>query len=53
MLVGGSCGVVVAPANHHDSPFRRPTLEMLSRFGSELPEVITVHLDVGDDYSKI
>ena len=30
-------GVVVAPANRHDSPLLEPTLERLSRFGFDLP----------------
>lgn len=42
-------GCVIAPANRHDSPFLRPTLEKLSRFGLALPERITVHLDAGYD----
>jgi hypothetical protein len=42
-------GTVVAAANRHDSPLLRPTLEMLSRFGFDLPERITVHLDAGYD----
>ncbi|MCT1803898.1 IS5 family transposase [Kocuria carniphila] len=42
-------GTVVAPANRHDSPLLRPTLETLSRFGFDLPERITVHLDAGYD----
>lgn len=48
-------GCVVAPANRHDSPFLRPTLERLGRFdtghglGGGLPEQITVHLDAGYD----
>jgi hypothetical protein len=45
-------GCVVAPANRHDSPFLRPTLEKLSRFGLNLPEQITVHLDAGYDSAK-
>lgn len=49
-------GCVVAPANRHDSPFLRPTLEKLGRFdeglGFGLPEQITVHLDAGYDSSK-
>ena len=45
-------GCVVAPANRHDSPLLRPTLEKLSRFGFWLPEQITVHLDAGYD-SKV
>lgn len=42
-------GMVLAPANRHDSPLLRPTLECLSRFGFDLPERITVHLDAGYD----
>jgi transposase len=42
-------GCVIAPANRHDSPFLRPTLEKLTRFGLALPEQITVHLDAGYD----
>lgn len=42
-------GTVVAPANRHDSPLLRPTLETLCRFGFDLPERITVHLDAGYD----
>ena len=42
-------GVVVAPANRHDSPLLEPTLERLGRFGFDLPEHITVHLDAGYD----
>ncbi len=42
---------VIAPANRHDSPFLRPTLEKLARFGLDLPERITVHLDAGYDSS--
>ncbi|MGY2746960.1 IS5 family transposase [Arthrobacter sp. UYCu723] len=42
----------VAPANRHDSPLLRPTLEGLSRFGFHLPEDITVHLDAGYDSAK-
>jgi transposase len=45
-------GVVVAPANCHDSPLLRPTLEELDRFGFDLPEQITVHLDAGYDSAK-
>lgn len=49
-------GCVVAPANAHDSPLLRPTLEQLSRFdlglGTGLPENITVHLDAGYDSTK-
>ena len=41
-------GVVVAPANRHDSPLLRPTLETLARF-DDLPDRITVHLDAGYD----
>ena len=52
LLVDGAgipLGTVVAPANRHDSPLLRPTLETLSRFGFDLPERITVHLDAGCD----
>ena len=42
-------GCVIAPANRHDSPFLRPTMEKLTRFGLALPEQITVHLDAGYD----
>ena len=46
-------GCMIAPANRHDSPFLRPTLEKLGRFetrlGVGLPEQITVHLDAGYD----
>jgi transposase len=46
-------GCVIAPANRHDSPFLRPTLEKLGRFetrlGTGLPDQITVHLDAGYD----
>ncbi|WP_336652903.1 MULTISPECIES: IS5 family transposase [unclassified Leucobacter] len=42
-------GVILAPANRHDSPLLRPTLECLRRFGFDLPEKITVHLDAGYD----
>jgi transposase len=45
-------GVVVAPANRNDSPLLAPTLEKLSRFGFDLPEQITVHLDAGYDNGK-
>lgn len=49
-------GCVIAPANRHDSPLLRPTLEKLARFneglGVGLPEQITVHLDAGYDSSK-
>lgn len=49
-------GCVVAPANRHDSPFLRPTLEKLGRFATRfeigLPDQITVHLDAGYDSTK-
>lgn len=45
-------GCVAAPANRHDSPLLRPTLEKLSRFGFHLPQRITVHLDAGYDSGK-
>lgn len=52
VLVDGAgipLGTVVAAANRHDSPLLRPTLETLSRFGFNLPQRITVHLDAGYD----
>ena len=49
-------GTVVSPANRHDSPLLRPTLETLgrfeTRFGVGLPDQITVNLDSGYDSSK-
>jgi transposase len=49
-------GCVSAPANRHDSPLLRPTLEKLGRFehqfGIGLPDHITVHLDAGYDNGK-
>lgn len=49
-------GCVAAPANCHDSPLLRPTLEKLRRFdeglGFGLPTDITVHLDAGFDSTK-
>lgn len=45
-------GVVAAPANCNDSPLLAPTLDTLARFGHDLPEQITVHLDAGYDNSK-
>ena len=45
-------GCVAAPANRHDSPLLRPTLEKLSRFGFHLPQQITVHLDACYDSAK-
>lgn len=45
-------GVVIAPANRPDSPLLRPTLETLRRFGLDLPQKITVHLDAGYDSAK-
>lgn len=59
LLVDGAgipLGCVAAPANCHDSPLLRPTLETLGRFelcfGVGLPEQITVHLDAGYDSAK-
>jgi transposase len=59
LLVDGAgipLGCVTAPANQHDSPLLRPTLETLGRFqpcfGVGLPETITVHLDAGYDSGK-
>lgn len=55
LLVDGNgipLGCVVAGANCHDSPLLGPTLDKLSRFGFDLPERITVHLDAGYDSGK-
>lgn len=43
---------MVAGANCHDSSLLAPTLEKLERFGFDLPERITVHLDAGYDSGK-
>ncbi len=59
-LLVDACGIplgcVVTPANRHDSPLLRLTLEKLGRFeryfGLGLPEAITVHLDAGYDSGK-
>jgi transposase len=45
-------GVVLAPANAHDSPLLAPTLDLLDELGP-LPERMTVHLDRGYDSDKI
>ena len=54
--LGIPIGCVTAPANCHDSPLLRPTLEQLAgfetRFGVGLPDHITVHLDAGYDSAK-
>ena len=55
LLVDGAgipLGCVAAGANCHDSPLLAPTLEKLGRFGFNLPEQITVHLDAGYDSGK-
>jgi len=55
VLVDGNgipLGVVVAGANRHDSPLLEPTIGKLARFGFDLPEKITVHLDAGYDSGK-
>jgi Transposase DDE domain. len=55
LLVEGNgipLGCVIAGANCHDSPLLGPTLEKLDRFGFDLPERITVHLDAGYDSGK-
>lgn len=55
LLVDGNgipLGCVIAGANCHDSPLLAPTLEKLGRFGFDLPERITVHLDAGYDSGK-
>lgn len=45
-------GCVIAGANRHDSILLEPTLQKLARFGFDLPERITVHLDAGYDSRK-
>lgn len=45
-------GCVTAAASAHDSPLLAPTLGRLQRFGTGLPEQITVHLDAGYDSKK-
>ncbi|MFT4229222.1 MAG: transposase, partial [Microbacterium sp.] len=55
LLVDGQgipLGCVIAGANCHDSPLLAPTMEKLGRFGFDLPEQITVHLDAGYDSGK-
>jgi transposase len=55
LLVDGNgipLGCVTAAANCNDSPLLAPTLEKLGRFGFNLPERITVHLDAGYDSGK-
>ena len=55
LLVDGNgipLGCVAAGANRNDSLLLAPTLEKLSRFGFDLPERITVHLDAGYDSGK-
>jgi hypothetical protein len=55
VLVDGTgipIGCVVAGANCRDSSQLKPTLEKLSRFGFDLPDQITVHLDAGCDSGK-
>lgn len=55
LLVDGQgipLGCVIAGANCHDSPLLAPTMEKLSRFGFDLPERVTVHLDAGYDSGK-
>lgn len=55
VLVDGNgipLGCVTAAANCNDSPLLAPTLEKLDRFGFDLPERITVHLDAGYDSRK-
>ncbi|AMM20254.1 transposase [Frondihabitans sp. PAMC 28766] len=55
LLVDGKgipLGCVIAGANCHDSPLLAATLEKLGRFGFDLPERITVHLDAGYDSGK-
>ncbi|KAB1633490.1 IS5 family transposase [Pseudoclavibacter caeni] len=45
-------GCVTAGANRNDSPLLEATLDKLARFGFDLPEQITVHLDAGYDSHK-
>lgn len=55
LLVDGAgipLGCVTAGANRNDSVLLAPTLERLGRFGFDLPERITVHLDAGYDSGK-
>ena len=55
VLVNGQglpIGCVIAGANCNDSPLLAPPLDKLSRFGFDLPERITVHLDAGYDSNK-
>lgn len=55
LLVDGNgipLGYVTIGTNRHDSPLLRPTLDKLDRFGFDLPEGITVHLDAGYDSKK-
>ncbi|TVS22989.1 IS5 family transposase [Corynebacterium sanguinis] len=55
LLVDGGgipLGRVLIGANRHDSPLLRPTLETLGRFGLDLQEEITVHLDAAYDSRK-
>jgi IS5 family transposase len=42
-------GVVIAPANRHDSPLLVPTLETTSEALGRVPEGASVHLDRGYD----
>ena len=55
LLVDGNgipLGCVVAAANCNDSPLLASTLEKLDRFGFNLPQRITVHLDAGYDSGR-
>ncbi|MDN6024980.1 IS5 family transposase [Bifidobacterium mongoliense] len=45
-------GFVIAGANRPDSPLLEETLEQVARFGFDLPNEITVHLDAGYDSKK-
>lgn len=45
-------GFVLAPANAHDSPLLRPTLETLDRLDLDLLTTATIHLDTGYDSNK-
>lgn len=43
---------MIVGANCHNSPLLAPTLDKLERFGFDLPERITVHLDPGYNSRK-
>ena len=49
---GVPVGFVIAGANRPDSPLLEETLKQVARFGFDLPNEITVHLDAGYDSKK-